>query len=76
MPMLNLQKVVDTIYHQYATAHGGENASYTPYLTKVPSELAVSTIVTVKGGIYSAGNMFCDPMEPCEVYTCQCSTLS
>lgn len=25
--------------------------------------------------LYSAGHMFCDPMEACEVYTRQCSTL-
>lgn len=25
--------------------------------------------------LYSAGNMFCDPMEACEIYTRQCSTL-
>ncbi|SJZ51124.1 glutaminase A [Mycoplasmopsis verecunda] len=25
--------------------------------------------------LYSAGNMYCDPMEACEVYTQQCSTL-
>jgi len=25
--------------------------------------------------LYSAGNMFCDPMEACDVYTRQCSTL-
>jgi glutaminase len=25
--------------------------------------------------LYSAGNMYCDPMEACDVYTRQCSTL-
>ena len=25
--------------------------------------------------LYSANNMYCDPMEACEVYTRQCSTL-
>lgn len=55
MNTINLQQIVDNIYQHYVMVKGGENASYIPYLAKVPSDLAALTVVTVDGQVFSAG---------------------
>lgn len=45
---------------------GGGNATYIPYLAKVPAQLSAVCAVTPT---------LCDPLEALDVYTRQCSTL-
>ncbi len=52
-----LQKAVDDAYAKYKAEQGGSNASYIPYLAKVPSQLFGVAIVTVDGKIYTAGDV-------------------
>lgn len=51
-----LQKAVDDAHAKYKDEKGGANASYIPYLAKVPSNLFGVVIVTVDGKIYKAGD--------------------
>jgi glutaminase len=52
-----LQKAVDDAYAKFKDEKGGANASYIPYLAKVPSNLFGVAIVTVDGKIYTAGDV-------------------
>ena len=52
-----LQKAVDNAYAKFKDEKGGANASYIPYLAKVPSNLFGVAIVTVDGKIYTAGDV-------------------
>ncbi|MEI8341836.1 MAG: glutaminase, partial [Verrucomicrobiota bacterium] len=52
-----LQKAVDDAYSKFKDEKGGANASYIPYLAKVPSNLFGVVIVTVDGKIYKAGDV-------------------
>jgi len=52
-----LQKAVDDAYAKFKDEKGGANASYIPYLAKVPSNLFGVVIVTVDGKVYSAGDV-------------------
>jgi len=51
-----LQKAVDDAYAKFKDEKGGANASYIPYLAKVPSDLFAVVIVTVDGKVYQAGD--------------------
>jgi glutaminase len=52
-----LQKAVDDAHSKFKDEKGGANASYIPYLAKVPPELFGVVIVTVDGKIYQAGDV-------------------
>ena len=52
-----LQKAVDDAHAKFKDEKGGANASYIPYLAKVPSNLFGVVIVTVDGKVYSAGDV-------------------
>lgn len=52
-----LQKAVDAAYAKFKDEPGGANASYIPYLAKVPSALFGVAIVTVDGKVYTAGDV-------------------
>ncbi len=51
-----IKDVVNQAYAKYAHLKGGKNASYIPYLAKVPGQLASVVVVTVDGVIISAGD--------------------
>ena len=52
-----IQKAVDNAYAKFKDEKGGANASYIPYLAKVPSNLFGVVIVTVDGKVYTAGDV-------------------
>ncbi|MEI6033381.1 MAG: glutaminase A [Verrucomicrobiae bacterium] len=52
-----IQKAVDDAYAKFKDEKGGANASYIPYLAKVPSNLFGVVIVTVDGKVYTAGDV-------------------
>ena len=52
-----LQRAADTAYKSFKGLKDGENASYIPILTKVPSELYGVVIVTRDGKVFSAGDV-------------------
>jgi len=52
-----LQKAVDDAHAKFKDEKGGANASYIPYLAKVPSELFGVVIVTVDGKVFKAGDV-------------------
>ena len=52
-----LQKAVDDAHAKFKDEKGGANASYIPYLAKVPSNLFGVVIVTVDGKVYTAGDV-------------------
>ncbi|MEF9994959.1 MAG: glutaminase A [Burkholderiaceae bacterium] len=47
---------VNDAYSRFATATGGANASYIPYLASVPSTLAGLAVVTVAGDVFKVGD--------------------
>lgn len=52
-----LQNAVNDAHAKFKDEKGGANASYIPYLAKVPSELFGVVIVTVDGQIFKAGDV-------------------
>ncbi len=52
-----LQKAVDEAHAKFKNESSGANASYIPYLAKVPSNLFGVVIVTVDGKVFSAGDV-------------------
>src|SRR5208337_944991 len=52
-----LQAAVDAAHAACASVSGGANASYIPYLAKVPSSLFGIAVVTADGKIYKAGDI-------------------
>jgi len=51
-----LAAAVQAAHQQFATAPGGANASYIPYLASVPSKLAGVVALTIDGQIFEAGD--------------------
>ncbi|WLP85491.1 glutaminase A [Mycoplasma seminis] len=57
--MLDLNKIKDTLeksYNKYKDLAEGKNASYIPYLAKVPSNLCGVSLVTTKGEVINLGD--------------------
>ena len=51
-----IQAALARAHASFATAKGGANASYIPYLASVPSQLAGVAVVTVDGQMFEAGD--------------------
>ncbi|MHA3801655.1 glutaminase A [Mycoplasma sp. VS30B] len=51
-----ISTVLEESYKKYKDLKEGKNASYIPYLAKVPSELCGVTVVTVDGDVISFGD--------------------
>lgn len=51
-----IKKVVEDAYNKFKDLKGGENASYIPYLAKVPSELCGISVVTADGEQINVGD--------------------
>ncbi len=47
---------LNTAYKQFKDVHDGENASYIPFLAKVPSELTGLCFVSVTGEVHTVGD--------------------
>ncbi|WLW63575.1 glutaminase A [Achromobacter aegrifaciens] len=54
--LATLARAVQSAYDEHHAAPGGDNASYIPYLAKVPSGLAGLAVVTVDGDVLTAGD--------------------
>lgn len=51
-----IRNAVSEAYEKYAHLKGGKNASYIPYLAKVPEQLVSVAVVTIDGVIVSLGD--------------------
>ena len=51
-----LKQLVDEAHARFASANGGKNADYIPYLAGVPSHLFGIAIVTADGKVVEAGD--------------------
>lgn len=51
-----IRNAVSEAYAKYAHLKGGKNASYIPYLAKVPEQLVSVAVVTVDGAVVTAGD--------------------
>lgn len=51
-----VKRTVGQVHREFASLKGGENASYIPYLAKVPENLSALAVVTVNGDHFSAGD--------------------
>lgn len=53
---VKLQSLVQRMYAKHKDLAGGKNASYIPYLAKVPSALSALVVVTTDGVVCAAGD--------------------
>ncbi|WP_294536319.1 glutaminase A [uncultured Rhodoblastus sp.] len=56
LPAQTIQAAVDAAHASCKAVAGGANASYIPYLAKVPSSLFGVAVVTADGALYQAGD--------------------